>query len=380
MRKIILFTLVAALTISAATAFGAVREGAYSISPLVGGFIYGSNQQFDAAPVLGVRGGYSFTKALGVEAVYDYVTPTDSRYWSLKNIALHRFGGQALYHFVPDNQLVPYLAAGYSGIKFAGTGVNNKLHGAFDYGAGAKYSVTDNIAVRADIRHIMYGYNATTYNNVEFLLGVHFQLGGVAPVVTAVVPVAVPVEPVIAAAVVSPPPAPVKSVAAPVQKAPVPTVEAVPPVVVAPPVIASIAVKAAIEPAKAESAVTALPVKASGYYCNKTTVLIIEFGGGRSAVKGEYARRLDRLGRFMKENPTARGTIEGHTAAGGEARMAKLSKARADSVRDYLVTTFGIDGSRLSAVGYGQARPIASNKTAVGRRKNFRVEAVIVCE
>jgi len=75
-----------------------------------------------------------------------------------------------------------------------------------------------------------------------------------------------------------------------------------------------------------------------------------------------------------------KGTIEGYTAAGGAARMVTLSQNRVDRVRDYLVTTFGIDASRLSAVGYGKSRPIASNQTAAGRRKNYRIEAVIVCE
>jgi len=54
-----------------------------------------------------------------------------------------------------------------------------------------------------------------------------------------------------------------------------------------------------------------------------------------------------------------------------------LSQARADSVRQYLIDTFGIDASRVTAVGYGPNKPIASNDTAEGKKKNRRVEAVI---
>ncbi len=196
------------------------------------------------------------------------------------------------------------------------------------------------------------------------------QLGSVAQALKTVTTEAVADEPVKTAAVV-PPPVPVKSVVIPEQKTPAPTAVVQPPAVVAP---------AAILTASAPPATKAAPTKSAGRYCNKTTVVIIEFGGSSFEVKGKYATRLDQLGRFLKENPTAKGTIEGHTASGTAAGMTKLSQARADSVRDYLVMASGIDGSRLSAVGYGKSRPIASNKTAAGRRKNFRVEAVIVCE
>ena len=51
----------------------------------------------------------------------------------------------------------------------------------------------------------------------------------------------------------------------------------------------------------------------------------------------------------------------------------KLSKDRAESVKDYLVSK-GANPSRIEATGYGETQPIASNKTAAGRQKNRRVE------
>ena len=175
MRKKQLAGLVIAMAVTSSSAFAAVTEGSISVSPLIGGYVYGSNQQLNPNLLVGVRGGYSITKEIGVEAVYDYVAPTDSKLFGVKNISLHRFGAQVLYHYAPDRQFVPYLAAGLSGITFAGSGVNHTTRAAFDYGAGAKYFVTDDIAVRTDIRHLVYGYNATTYNNVEIMLGVTYQ-------------------------------------------------------------------------------------------------------------------------------------------------------------------------------------------------------------
>ncbi|MBL4635879.1 MAG: OmpA family protein [Kofleriaceae bacterium] len=70
--------------------------------------------------------------------------------------------------------------------------------------------------------------------------------------------------------------------------------------------------------------------------------------------------------------------VEGHTdSRGSEASNASLSDARAKAVMAYLVNK-GVEASRLSAVGVGEAKPIASNATDKGRTTNRRVEFVIV--
>jgi OOP family OmpA-OmpF porin len=70
--------------------------------------------------------------------------------------------------------------------------------------------------------------------------------------------------------------------------------------------------------------------------------------------------------------------IEGYTDnIADDAYNKKLSEERANNVRQYLIDKFGIDGSRLTAVGYGKDKPIASNDTKEGRQKNRRVQAVL---
>lgn len=66
--------------------------------------------------------------------------------------------------------------------------------------------------------------------------------------------------------------------------------------------------------------------------------------------------------------------IEGHTDSRGTAELNEyLSQARADSVRAYLIEA-GVDGSQVSAKGFGAARPIADNNTVNGRQANRRIE------
>jgi outer membrane protein OmpA-like peptidoglycan-associated protein len=83
---------------------------------------------------------------------------------------------------------------------------------------------------------------------------------------------------------------------------------------------------------------------------------------------------LDELVQILKDNPTYRVSIEGHTDnVGSNEYNQKLSERRTNTVRSYLVNK-GIDGSRLTAIGFGEEKPIASNATDEGRAQNRRVE------
>jgi len=102
----------------------------------------------------------------------------------------------------------------------------------------------------------------------------------------------------------------------------------------------------------------------------------IFFDFGKATLKDESKLELDKLFDIMTRS---RIIIElgGHTdSIGSDDANQKLSQARVNSVRNYLVKK-GIDGVRLTAVGYGETRPVASNKSEEGRARNRRVEAKI---
>jgi outer membrane protein OmpA-like peptidoglycan-associated protein len=70
--------------------------------------------------------------------------------------------------------------------------------------------------------------------------------------------------------------------------------------------------------------------------------------------------------------------IDGHTdSTGSEAYNLDLSQRRAETVRDFLIGN-GVSPMRLSARGFGEEYPVASNDTLAGRQQNRRVEVVVM--
>ncbi|MGC1243841.1 MAG: OmpA family protein [Chryseosolibacter sp.] len=91
-------------------------------------------------------------------------------------------------------------------------------------------------------------------------------------------------------------------------------------------------------------------------------------------LKEKSVTELRKILRFLKENPSFKVEISGHTDnVGADAYNLQLSQRRAQSVFNYLVES-GIDARRLSPEGYGAAKPLAPNTSEEGRRQNRRIE------
>ncbi len=91
-------------------------------------------------------------------------------------------------------------------------------------------------------------------------------------------------------------------------------------------------------------------------------------------IKPQFDYALDAVAKVLKMNPSVRIRIEGHTDNVGSAKYnVLLSERRANSVKVYL-EKLGIDADRLSTIGYGFSRPIATDSTPEGRDLNRRVE------
>lgn len=96
------------------------------------------------------------------------------------------------------------------------------------------------------------------------------------------------------------------------------------------------------------------------------------------ALKAESYSELDKAVRFLRDNPTLKIEVSGHTDnIGAEARNKTLSLNRANSVVTY-IRNKGVAGSRLKVTGAGSSRPIAPNDTEENRARNRRIEFVVL--
>lgn len=105
---------------------------------------------------------------------------------------------------------------------------------------------------------------------------------------------------------------------------------------------------------------------------------VILFNPDATSISASSNETLYEIIKVLNEYPNARFTIEGHTDSIGSYEFNQtLSEARAQAVKTFLVEN-GIDSSRLTAVGYGERRPIATNMYKPGRAQNRRVEINLV--
>ena len=107
---------------------------------------------------------------------------------------------------------------------------------------------------------------------------------------------------------------------------------------------------------------------------------IILFDSGKSTFqKGTYTV-LQSITSILKEYPYSRFMIEGHTDSDGSNQLNQtLSENRAAAVKNYLIEN-GISTDRLRSTGFGETKPIATNKTAKGKAMNRRVEVSLIKE
>jgi outer membrane protein OmpA-like peptidoglycan-associated protein len=104
----------------------------------------------------------------------------------------------------------------------------------------------------------------------------------------------------------------------------------------------------------------------------------VHFESGRSIIKKKSYSLLKGVAEILVEHPQLHIQIVGHTDSyGDEEDNLYLSQDRADAVRRFLIDE-GVDPKQVTAVGYGESKPIQSNKTARGRSINRRVEFNVV--
>ena len=107
-------------------------------------------------------------------------------------------------------------------------------------------------------------------------------------------------------------------------------------------------------------------------------LISLSFPVGKAVIEPQNFALLTKVQQAINMFPDCAITIEGHTDShGGDQKNMELSKERADAVSQYLMANMGLDAARISATGYGESRPIATNETKDGRAKNRRIDVII---
>lgn len=108
---------------------------------------------------------------------------------------------------------------------------------------------------------------------------------------------------------------------------------------------------------------------------SKIAFASLEFENGKADILPSMHADLDKLANFLIDHPDFSLNISGHTdSQGSEDSNLRLSQARADAIKAYLIYEFRIDGSRITATGFGSAKPLVKEISDQNRKLNRRVE------
>lgn len=482
-----------------------IKAGSVEVTPFGGVNFFEHRQNLEHSPLIGGRLGYNFTDRLGIEGTWSFMktyvndkNATFSRQGQFtspaNDVNITQFNLGLLYHFMPESVFNPYIVAGY-GVNHYSPKINNKNMSVLDFGLGAKFWMTDNIALRVDARDNMIFDEHI--HNLETTVGVVFAFGGESKLAAPLdsdndgvlnpadkcpnTPAGVAVDKdgcpldsdgdgvpdyldkcpnTPAGVTVGKDGCPLDSdrdgvtdnidkcpntpsgvtvdkdgcpldsdkdgVADYLDKCPgtpagvkvgadgcpldsdkdgvsdnfdkcpgtpagvkvdekgcpldsdgdgVPDyldkcpgtpagvqvdAEGCPPVVTVPAHIKAAAAKR---------------------FCSKPAVLAINFDSDKTDIKPQYHDELKTVGDFLSYFPNAKGEISGHTdSTASNAHNQNLSERRAENVEKYISTTFNVNPGRITTKGYGETKPVASNKTKAGRLQNRRIVANFTCD
>ncbi len=328
----------------------------FYIGPSVGYYFFDENDDNNAddAFLYGLGIGYQFSRRFALEATYSRLI-SEAEQTSLDVDNINRLAGSdvdldmyrldALFGLDFSWAWSPYIAMGYTRLdQDPQFGQNEDM---IDVGLGIKGTITPALSLRGDVRAFFEGGDTDYGVNLGL-----FYLFGKAP------PPPPPPKPAITKTIVVPEPEPV-------------------------------------DPCTLDSDGDGVnncddicPGTEAGDRVDNTGCRIIEvtksielelqFKSGKSVVRQADYPEVEKVADFMREYSQTVVEIQGHTDSRGRKIVnKKLSQKRANAVRDVLITQFGIDASRVTAVGYGEEDPIADNRTAEGRQLNRRVVAKI---
>lgn len=250
------------------------------------------------------------------------------------------------FYFLSEDALKPYLTGG---LGYGRVNVKDQSNPLISVGLGLEYNFTEKLFGRAEFRYDDMINEHAEFFNYGLELGFRF---GEATATTYSKPA---VEP-----------------SAEVEEEPYTPVEAIP-------VVALDSDNDGVTDGMDKCPDTSSSITVGEHGCPdfKGTLKGVNFRSGSNQLTASSRVILDKAATELKRYPDLNILIAAHSdSSGSDALNLKLSQQRAESVLKYLVSR-GVSADKLTAKGYGETSPIASNETREGRAKNRRVELVV---
>lgn len=304
------------------------NEGKFTILFGGGSYFTDSGRDLNDGHVTEIGLGYIINKHWAVEAIYSEINSIESEI-TRADVDADMYRIDALYHFDQRaGHWTPYLAAGIGELNFDTKAGKNSDETAVNFGGGIKYALSKAASLRDDVRAV-FGDEDSDLNTLASL-GVTYIFGAQAA--------AVPSD--------------------------------------------SDGDGVLNRNDQCPNTKQGRVVDSDGCPRMATESVSIDlevlFDTNKAEVKPAFMTQIQRVADFMASYPKSTAVIEGHTDSRGDAAYNQgLSQRRADAVRTALVEDLDIDANRVTAKGYGEEKPRASNDTLDGRQQNRRGVAVL---
>ena len=328
-----------------------VNEGSFEISPFLGINFFDQGQNLNNSLLYGGRISYNFSRCFGLEGTLQFAnssvynnnitgnTGGQFRY-PIGNVNVFFYNIDAVFNLMNEDDFTLFVDGGLGGANY-GPSIESSDMSTFDIGLGAKYWLSDNWALRLDVKDNMvteFLYQGLVFNeayhNLQTTLGVVFAFGG----------------------------EPEKKVVEETRPAVIYVAEE-------PKVEEKIAVVAAQAPP-----VVVLAFEDVHFYYDKS----ILSDNAKAAIKTTILK--------MKNNPNTHIRIAGYTSeAGTDKYNMALSQRRAKAVEDYVVSEGLVNKDRLTIIGFGDTEPAEHEVTpsqhySTAAKANMRVLFQVVVQ
>ncbi len=331
MKKILLST------IACASLIFAQSEYKYEVTPLVGGVVTEGNMNLDDHyGVGGLSIGFNLENSMFDQIELGFLTSLgDVDYSNKKDTSVTRIFSNLIkeYELSAKSSLYALIGAGVEVYENEAFKNESGLFG--NYGVGFKYQISENMALKTDIRHLIETDHGD--NNLIYTVGLAIPFG----------------------------------------KKAAPVVEEKPVVVEPAPVVELDSDNDGVVDSLDQCPNTPKGDIVDETGCSLKVDLNINFNFDSAKINNSYDSKIKKFAEFMKKYPSTKAKIEAHTdATGTDEYNQKLSEKRAASTVNAL-KAYNIDENRLESFGYGESKPLTANDTKEGRAQNRRVEATI---